>query len=218
MSKIGSIYLRLDRSFDIGPDVTTGAGPCEKANDYYREAFEQRISYGKSLGCLKGSSSINGADVSLIFLVLLDKNDDEKGETTFGLANRDLGLHNLLIDDDFDVKAMIDIDSVLAAPIELVACLPNKFFSELTSEPSRSFGQAKRIKEYQELLPDQGHPEFIDSQKSPFGGSLAHLNDHDIWAMRNSEDVKVLRAFLRAVCKESHQKLASQDSGDGNYR
>jgi len=42
----------------------------------------------------------------------------------FGLANRDFGAHNLLVNGDFEIVGMIDFDGVMAAPIEVVAQFP----------------------------------------------------------------------------------------------
>jgi hypothetical protein len=39
----------------------------------------------------------------------------------FSLTNRDFGAHNLLVNDDFEIIGVIDLDGVMAAPIEVVA-------------------------------------------------------------------------------------------------
>lgn len=68
-------------------------------------------------------------------------------EDTFGLANRDLGPNNLLVDEDFNVVALIDLDFVLSAPLHTVASIPHRTWSELDPNSSDLGGQ-KRVKEY----------------------------------------------------------------------
>lgn len=55
----------------------------------------------------------------------------EYTEDGHGLANRDLGPHNLLVDKKFTIVALIDLDFVLFAPLHVVASLLHKTWSEL---------------------------------------------------------------------------------------
>lgn len=42
----------------------------------------------------------------------------------FGLAHQDFGAHNLLVNKDFEVLAVIDFDGLIAAPVEIQAQFP----------------------------------------------------------------------------------------------
>ena len=76
---------------------------------------------------------------------------DDDTEDDFGLANRDLGLHNLLVDDDFNIKALIDLDFVLSAPRHVGANLPLRTYTELDPDSS-DLGVRKRVEEYLSAL------------------------------------------------------------------
>lgn len=126
--KIGSI-VQITDGFVIGPDVETGAGPFEKETDYYEAVAKHRISRAKRLKLLEKGCSFNGADLFFIFLHVLRSNGDTKSRSDYGLANRDSGPHNYLVDDDFKVVALIDLDFVIAAPLHCVGRLcPQTFF------------------------------------------------------------------------------------------
>lgn len=51
----------------------------------------------------------------------------------FRLTNRDFGAHNLLVNDSFERVSVIDLDGVMAAPIEVVAQYPT--LTGLSREP-----------------------------------------------------------------------------------
>lgn len=40
---------------------------------------------------------------------------------SYSLVHRDLGAHNVLVNEDFDIVGLIDLDSVMAAPPEVGA-------------------------------------------------------------------------------------------------
>ncbi|KAL2433690.1 hypothetical protein ABEF94_009123 [Exophiala dermatitidis] len=46
---------------------------------------------------------------------------DITSEGSFKLTNRDFGAHNLLVNNDFEIIGVIDLDGVMAAPIDMVA-------------------------------------------------------------------------------------------------
>ena len=57
---------------------------------------------------------------------------DSNSEGPFKLTNRDFGAHNLLVNNDFEIIGVIDLDGVMAAPIDMVAQCPQ--LSELVRE------------------------------------------------------------------------------------
>lgn len=84
----------------------------------------------------------------------------EYTEDGHGLANRDLGPHNLLVDKNFTIVALIDLDFVLFAPLHEVASLLHKTWSEL--DPGSSDLQVmKRVKEFLSAL-EADRPDFPD--------------------------------------------------------
>ena len=56
----------------------------------------------------------------------------------FGLANRELSLSytTFLVDEDFNVVALIDLNFILSGPLHVVASLPHRPFSELDIDSS----------------------------------------------------------------------------------
>lgn len=90
------------------------------------------------------------------------------GRTQFGLANRDLEPHPLLVDENFNITALFNLDSIIAAPKSFVACLSIKCFSELDVD-SKDLGVRKRMKEYQKVMMDLGHDDLEAQQNSLFG-------------------------------------------------
>ncbi|KAG4272632.1 hypothetical protein FPRO04_10374 [Fusarium proliferatum] len=93
--EVGSLYYDEKTSdFFIGPETETEAG---------KGPWNSALEYYDDLS--------NHA---------LQKSDKE----SFSLVNRDFGAHNLLVDDKFQIVGAIDFDSVMAAPIEVVAQYP----------------------------------------------------------------------------------------------
>lgn len=50
--------------------------------------------------------------------------DPARRNGPFYLTARDFGLHNVLVNDNYDILALIDLDSVMAAPLEVAAQNP----------------------------------------------------------------------------------------------
>jgi hypothetical protein len=57
------------------------------------------------------------------FMQLMESAED-RNTGPFGLANRDFGAHNVLVDNEFNIVGFIDFDGVMAAPSAVVAQLP----------------------------------------------------------------------------------------------
>jgi hypothetical protein len=123
--RIGSLYQDgITSEFFIRPDAETGKGPWASSMDYYADLANHALQ-----DCVANA----GADVqtswSLAFPVLFKHlisvyGHDSTSQRPFKLTNRDFGAHNLLVNNDFEIIGVIDLDGVMAAPIDMVAQYP----------------------------------------------------------------------------------------------
>ena len=118
---IGSIqFNEKDNEFFIGPEIMTGLGPWKSSFAYYIDAAEHAL---RSAASKEEVSSRPSFVVPLVFKDLVTRFcSDDTGP--FSLANRDFGFHNVLVDDDFSVVGVIDLDGIMAAPKEVVGQFP----------------------------------------------------------------------------------------------
>ncbi|KAI9748398.1 MAG: hypothetical protein M4579_007235 [Chaenotheca gracillima] len=123
--KIGSLYQDEESlEFYIGPDLDTRKGPWESSTSYYADlaenAMKECVAQGKPALQERPSFAI-----PVLFTHLMSLYGDASNvKGPFGLANLDMGAHNLLVDDDFEIIGVIDFDGLMAAPIELIAQFP----------------------------------------------------------------------------------------------
>ena len=119
---IGSLQLdEKDNGFFIGPETVTGLGPWKSSFSYYDDAAEYSL---KSCVSEDELSSRNSFAVPLVFKDLVRRFcSDETG--SFSLTNRDFGFHNVLVDENFSIIGVIDLDGVMAAPKEVVGQFPS---------------------------------------------------------------------------------------------
>ena len=127
---IGS--LRFDENEDkffIGPETVTGLGPWKSAFAYYNDIAEHALRASASEDDLNSRHSFA---VPLVFKDLVARFcSDATGP--FSLMNRDLGFHNVLVDENFAIIGVIDLDGIMAAPKEVVGQFP--VLSGLTPPP-----------------------------------------------------------------------------------
>lgn len=114
LPKIGSIYQdgNAPALIVVGPFVETGSGPYQPVAEFYAE---YPMALSKSLGepPVDKQEEVVEAFQSLTASFPIELGDDSPG---FGLANYDLNPNNFIIDQDFNVLAIIDWDSVVAVP------------------------------------------------------------------------------------------------------
>ena len=118
--KIGSLYYSEKTSFYIGPDLETGQGPWTSSTDYYRDLAEHHLK--------RAATCSSGRRLSFALPLLLNYLLGKLGEEPTGpfrLVNRDFGSHNILVDENFSIVGIVDFDSVMAAPVEVVAQYPD---------------------------------------------------------------------------------------------
>ncbi|KAJ5109266.1 hypothetical protein N7456_005941 [Penicillium angulare] len=132
--KIGSLYQDSQSGdFYIGPDCQTGQGPWESSLEYYRCLANQKLEE-----CLQNAPEEVLNDYSFSLPVVFERLVTMYTEKTsilgpFGLAHLDFGAHNLLVNKNFEIIAVIDFDGFISAPIEVQAQFP--CFMGLDVEP-----------------------------------------------------------------------------------
>ncbi|KAL2048955.1 hypothetical protein ABVK25_010808 [Lepraria finkii] len=201
MDRIGSIFQSSD-GFEVGPDVETAQGPFEKPKQYYQAVASHRDQRSTAYGNFE-KENLNRGDLPALFSLCINSVADDYNEDAFGLANRDLGPHNLLVDDDFNITALIDLDFVLSAPLHVVANLPHRTYTEL-DPGSSDLGGRKRVEEYLSAL-EADRPDFPSIISSPLAALWAELErlDHAFGRVE-SVRVKVVRSVIRfAIQKQS---------------
>ena len=118
---IGSLsFSEKDNGFCIGPDIVTGLGPWKSSFAYYIDAAEHAL---KSSASKEELSSRPSFAVPLVFKDMVTRFcSDDTGP--FSLTNLDFGIHNILVDDNFSIIGVIDLDGIMAAPKEIVGQFP----------------------------------------------------------------------------------------------
>ena len=118
---IGSLQFgEKDDEFFIGPELVTGLGPWKSSSAYHNDIAEHAL---KSCASNDDLTSRHSFAVPLVFKDLVARFcSDETGP--FSLTNRDLGFHNVLVDENFAIIGVIDLDGLMAAPKEVVGQFP----------------------------------------------------------------------------------------------
>ena len=126
---IGSIFEGERGDFMVGKDIWSEKGPFYTAQGYY-EMLAMSVQM-HAMQRVKNTAELQIKNQSPGFLVpayfnllmpTLANAHNDRGP--FGLANQDFGLHNLLIDDDFNITGIIDIDGIMAAPLAVCTQYP----------------------------------------------------------------------------------------------
>ncbi|KAH8745123.1 hypothetical protein F5883DRAFT_268911 [Diaporthe sp. PMI_573] len=160
--QIGSLYRDEQTSdFFIGPEIETGKGPWTSPMDYYADLANHALQV-----CVRNAAPDVQASWSFAIPVLFKHLMSLYGHSSsmagrFSLVNRDFGAHNLLVNDDFEIVSVIDLDGVMAAPIEVVAQYP--VLTGLDREPpghvetkpaaiNRIRRTEPRLKEYKDMV------------------------------------------------------------------
>ena len=159
-NQIGGLY-ETENGFEIGPETVTGKGPWSTADAYYEDCAKhaEEVASRDAPDEVKERESYHLPSMVPPLMAALEPRNG-----TFGLANRDLGAHNLLVNDDFDILGLTDFDGVMAAPAGVVAQLPS-LTSGLQREPpghvetkpfviERIEMDMPKLKEYEEMLSD----------------------------------------------------------------
>jgi hypothetical protein len=202
--RIGSLYQdEITSEFFIGPDAETGKGPWGSSMDYYADLANRALQ-----DCVANA----GADVQtswsfaipVLFKHLISVyGHDSTSEGPFKLTNRDFGAHNLLVNNDFEIIGVIDLDGVMAAPIDMVAQYPQ--LSGLAREPpghietrplaiDRISRTTPKLEEYKNFV------ETTEAELDPKKG------EPTIASLLLSDAASIVQGLL---CYASHQKFVN---------
>ncbi|UJO21547.1 uncharacterized protein CLAFUR5_09298 [Fulvia fulva] len=121
-SSIGSLH-REGEAFSIGPEVITGKGPWSTPDEYYQDVATHAVESAKTSPSASELQQRDSFNLPRLFPELM-KLQSKPNQKHFHLVNRDFGIHNVLVNDNFEIVGVIDLDGVIAAPIEMVAQFP----------------------------------------------------------------------------------------------
>lgn len=111
-------------SLTIGPDVYTGSGPWNSSENYYRHLTEALIEEAVNKGYSDNGGSPSYELPALLFNLVKTHSMREFAETGFPSSHRDLGAHNILVNDQFKIVGIVGLKDVAAVPPEMVAQYP----------------------------------------------------------------------------------------------
>jgi len=123
--RIGSLYWDEQTSdFFVGPEIETGKGPWASSMGYHADLANHALQV-----CVRHAAPNVQTSCSFAIPILFKHLMSLYGHSSsmggpFSLADRDFGAHNLLVKDNFETVGVIDLDRVIAAPIEVVAQYP----------------------------------------------------------------------------------------------
>ena len=122
--RIGHLVEDADCTFRIGKELETDEGPFETASEYYAAISSARLrSYTDYIPNNEVAEACPGLQLPTLFTsfmpILTRHDNDDRGP--FCLTNRDLGLHNVLINAELKIVGVIDCDTMFAAPIHVAA-------------------------------------------------------------------------------------------------
>ena len=122
--QIGSLLYDEQTGFTIGPDVETGFGPWRSSLEYFNDIADH--SFRTFLASIDDDRKLRWHRTCSLPLVFKQLTRIYCTETNgpFHLINRDFGAHNLLVNEKFEIVGVIDFDSLMAAPVEMVAQFP----------------------------------------------------------------------------------------------
>jgi hypothetical protein len=119
--KIGALR-QIDGQISVGPETETGEGPWDTPMEYYTVIAHYRLKVAQSDAEMEVRQS-DSFSLPLKFPQLMQLYESSS-TGPYSLANRDLGAHNVLVDEEFNIVGLIDFDGVMAAPDAVVAQFP----------------------------------------------------------------------------------------------
>ncbi|EEP79988.1 predicted protein [Uncinocarpus reesii 1704] len=125
---IGAPYMMMEYIHDMGK------GPWTTTTDYYRD-FSNHCMETTAMADARLASEDSFINPVLFNYVLHTVEDPKRRNGPFYLTNYDFGPHNVLVNEKFEILAVIDFDSVIAAPLEVAAQLPFMAYLDLGPPP-----------------------------------------------------------------------------------
>ena len=126
--RIGSLFLKPQGGFEIGRDAETDYGPFATAQDYYNRLSLHRFSRYAERHFLSGNNAEDDASLQLPFMfhnLMPILNTCVAGTEAFPLTIKDFSFHSVLIDAQFKIVGILGLDSIISAPIYVVAQVPD---------------------------------------------------------------------------------------------
>lgn len=214
--QIGSLYQGpATEEFFVGPDIETDKRPWSNSSDYYADMAQHSLQV-----CVNNAAPevLTSASFTLpvIFTDLMefcggsDGNSSNGPAAPFCLTNRDLGPHNLLVDEEFHIVGVIDLDGIMAAPYEVAAQFP--LFAGLDPEPPGHFETKpmalERIKRTEPLIREYNGmvKEIEEGANSP---------GQKIWNIMLSNGARVVQGLSQY---KGHQKFVNDKWMDAYAR
>lgn len=218
--KIGSLYQDpTTEEFFVGPDVITHKGPWSNSSDYYADLAQHslRVCVGNAEPEVLTSASFT---LPVIFTDLMKRSGGSDGNSSndpappFCLTHRDLGPLSLLVDEEFHIVEVIDLELIMAAPYEVAAQFP--LGASLDPEPPGRVETAPnslaRIKETETSIREYNGmvKEIEEGANSP---------GRKIWNVMLSNGARVvqglllyqrLNKFLNDMWMEAYTRLLSE--------
>jgi len=174
-NQIGSLYRdEQTGDFFIGPEVETGKGPWTSPMDYYADRANHELQV-----CARNAAPDVQESWSFAVPVLFKHLMSLYGDSTarrFRLVNRDFGAHNLLVNNEFEIVSVIDLDGVMAAPMEVVAQYPaltgldREAPGHVETRPAaieRIKRTAPKLKEYRDMVEIAEARVHVNEQNTP---------------------------------------------------
>lgn len=168
-NKIGDLCWDEDKvELSLGPmRDTRGEGPWDSAKDFYEEydtgVFWQPEGY---------------ADAAPILLldVLEHQGKDKKGP--FRLFNKNLSPTKCILDDDYNIMAICDLDGISAVPLDVVARFPIRSPDQVTP-PGRQVPDCDRAAHvYGSRRSTEWYTACLASHEADFGEEDAPVSSH----------------------------------------
>lgn len=205
--RIGSLYQDpATEEFFIGPDIETDKGPWSHSSDYFADVVEHALRVCVNNAAPEVLTSASFA-LPVIFTDLMKRSGGSNSHSSDGpaapfcLTNRDLGPHNLLVDEEFHIVGVIDLDGIMAAPYEVAAQFP--VFAGLEPEPPGHVetrpAALERIKMTEPLI-----REYNDMIKEI--EECADSPERKIWNIMLSNGARVVQGLNEY---KSHQKFVN---------
>lgn len=122
--QIGSLYLdEKTQEFFIGSEIETGKGPWASSMDYFEDLVYHSL---EKCEASPEPEVKSGASFTLpvLFKELISSYGHINCQGPFSLTSRNLGPHNIIVNDDFKIVGVFGLDAVIAAPMEAVAQYP----------------------------------------------------------------------------------------------
>lgn len=125
--RIGCIFTNDTGDFEIGTLLETDSGPYKTAKEFYEAISEHRFHLYADQHLANNTEATHDTGLHLPFLfnnLMRMFSNSAVDDGPFGLTNTDFGFHNILIDEKMNIVGLIDCDSIMAAPIHVVAQPP----------------------------------------------------------------------------------------------